>query len=128
MKLLLDTHALAWWLLNDPRLSVRARDLISDPDNRVFASAVSAFEAATKYRLGKWPEIGMLTAAFDEVVTDQNFSVLSISAKHAGRAGALKQDHRDPFDRMLAAQAQIENMSLITNDHRLGDFAIDIVW
>ena len=128
MKLLLDTHALAWWLLDDKRLSARARDLIGDPENQIFASAVSAFEAATKHRLGKWPEIGPLTTAFEEVIVGQNFGIVPISARHAGHAGALRWDHRDPFDRILTAQAQIEDMGLVTNDRRLAGFAVDIIW
>lgn len=128
MKLLLDTHALAWWLLDDGRLSIRARDLIGDPENQIFASAVSAFETATKHRLGKWPEIGPLTAAFEEVVTAQHFAIIPISAAHAGRAGNLPGTHRDPFDRLLAAQAQIEGLALLTNDRRLGDFHVETVW
>lgn len=128
MKFLLDTHALAWWLLDDERLSMHVRDLIGDPENRIFASAVSAFEAATKYRLGKWPEIGPLTAAFEEVIASQNFGIVPVSARHAGHAGALRWDHRDPFDRILAAQAQIEDMGLVTNDRRLGDLAVNTIW
>jgi PIN domain nuclease of toxin-antitoxin system len=128
MRLLLDTHTLAWWLLNDERLSARARDLIGDPENRIFASAISAFETATKHRLGKWPEIGPLTAAFEEIVTSQDFTIIPVSATHAGRAGALQGAHRDPFDRILAAQAQIEGLGLLTNDRRLGSFGIDTIW
>ncbi|HRP79018.1 MAG TPA: type II toxin-antitoxin system VapC family toxin [Aquamicrobium sp.] len=128
MRLLLDTHALVWWLLNDERLSRRANDLISDPGNRIFASAVSAFEMATKHRLGKWPEIGMLAATFEDIVIGQDFAIIPISAGHAARAGMLSGDHRDPFDRFLAAQAQMERLYLLTKDHRLADFRVDTIW
>lgn len=128
MRLLLDTHTLAWWLLDDPRLSVKARNLLKDPDNELFASAVSAFEAATKFRLGKWPEAGPMATAFEEVMRAQGLPVVSITARHAARAGLMAGEHRDPFDRLLAAQADIEDMVLVTNDARFTDFGTDTVW
>lgn len=128
MRLLLDTHALAWWLLDDPHLPLRVRELIANPDNDVFASAVSAFEAATKYRIGKWNDIGPLATSFEATMTSLGYPVLNISATHAGRAGLMAGDHRDPFDRLLAAQAEIEEMALVTNDPAFEMFPVQSVW
>lgn len=128
MRLLLDTHALAWWLLDDQRLPTRTREIIADPENEIVVSAVSAFETATKFRIGKWNEIGPLALAFEEIVVAQDFAILPISARHASRAGLLPGDHRDPFDRLLAAQAEIEGLCLLTNDPRLGNFGTSVLW
>ena len=128
MRLLLDTHALAWWLLDNSRLPDRVRRLVEDTDNTIFASAISAYEAAYKHRVGKWPEVGPLAAAFEEIVTSQGLELLPISGKHAARAGLYAIDHSDPFDRMLAAQAEVEDLSLATNDRRFADFGTRVVW
>lgn len=128
MRLLLDTHTLAWWLLDDPRLSTKARNLLKDPDNELFVSAVSAFEAATKFRLGKWPEAGPMATAFEEVMRAQRLPVALITSRHAARAGLMAGAHRDPFDRLLAAQADIEGMVLVTNDARFAEFGTSTVW
>jgi PIN domain nuclease of toxin-antitoxin system len=128
MRLLLDTHTLAWWLLDDLRLPSRTRALIADRENEIFASAVSAFEVATKFRIGKWNDIGPLAIAFEEIVATQNFVVLPIAASHACRAGLLRSSHRDPFDRLLAAQTEIEGLHLVTNDPKFENFGTRIAW
>ena len=128
MRLLLDTHALAWWLLEDEHLPPRMFGLLADSGNQVHVSAVSAYEAVSKHRLGKWPEIGPLAAAFEEIVSGQRFELLPISARHAVRAGLFPAEHRDPFDRMLAAQAELEALLLVTNDRRLQDFGTRTIW
>ncbi|MEC5290249.1 type II toxin-antitoxin system VapC family toxin [Aurantimonas sp. C2-6-R+9] len=128
MRLLLDTHTLAWWLLDHPRLSATIRNLLKDTDNAVFVSAVSALEAATKFRLGKWPEVGPMATAFEEVMRDQDLPIIPIAARHAARAGLMDGAHRDPFDRILAAQAEIEDLVLATNDPRFTDFGTKTVW
>jgi len=128
MRLLLDTHTLAWWLLDDPRLPDRIRLLVEDTDNTVFASAISAYEAAYKHRIGKWPQVAPLVAAFEEIVASQGLDLLPISGKHAARAGLYAMDHRDPFDRMLAAQSEVDDLVLATNDRRFSDFNTRILW
>jgi len=128
MRLLLDTHALAWWLLDDPRLPTHTRELIANPENEIVVSAVSAFEAATKFRIGRWNDIGPLAMAFEEIVAKQDFSILPISAHHASRAGLLPGSHRDPFDRLLAAQTEIEGSYLVTNDPRFADLGVRVIW
>lgn len=128
MNLLLDTHAIAWWLLDDSRLSRRVGALIADTRNNVHVSAVSAYETALKHRLGKWPEIGPLAGAFEQIVAAEGFKLLPVTGRHAARAGLLSAPHRDPFDRILAAQAEIEDLTLATNDGRLADFGTPTVW
>jgi PIN domain nuclease of toxin-antitoxin system len=128
MRILLDTHALVWSLVDDAKLPPRVAGLLRDPLNRVFASAVSAYEAAYKHRLGKWNEAGFLVRRFEEVVGWQRFELMSISTRHAARAGLFAAEHRDPFDRLLAAQAEIEELTLATNDGRFTDFGTRTVW
>ena len=128
MRLLLDTHALAWWLLDNPRLPERTRNLIAEADNEVLVSAVSAFEVATKFRIGKWNDIGPLAMAFEEIVSAQDFALLHVSANHASRAGLMRGAHRDPFDRLLAAQTEIEGLQLVTDDARFRDLGTATIW
>jgi PIN domain nuclease of toxin-antitoxin system len=115
MKALLDTHALLWWATGDAKLSRRARALISDEANEIYVSAASAWEIATKVRLGKleWPATA---GTVGDYVLGQAFRPLPISLGHAERAGVLRIEHRDPFDRMLIAQAQVEDMWLVSNE------------
>lgn len=128
MRLLLDTHALLWWLDGDRRLSRRARAAVADEDNTVFVSAASAWELATKARLGKLP--GALDVASDLAgcLSRQDFLELPITVTHAQRAGGLRIDHRDPFDRMLIAQAQMEDLPLVTNEVLFDAFGIARIW
>lgn len=115
MRALLDTHALLWWATGDGRLSRRARALIADDDAEVHVSAASAWEITTKVRLGKleWPAIA---GSVNDYVLGQAFRPLPIALHHAERAGQLRIEHRDPFDRMLIAQAQAEDLWLVSNE------------
>jgi PIN domain nuclease of toxin-antitoxin system len=128
VRLLLDTHALLWWLDGDRRLSRRARTAIGDVTNTVFVSAASAWELATKARLGKLP--GALDVAHDVAgcLARQQFVGLEITVLHAQRAGGLRIAHRDPFDRMLIAQAQMEDLPIASNEALFDGFGIDRVW
>jgi PIN domain nuclease of toxin-antitoxin system len=128
MRLLLDTHALVWWWTNDFRLPTRARAVIADPNSTVFVSAVSAWEITTKHRVGKWPEVGQLIAEFTSLVRRSRFQGLSISMEHALRAGALTGSHRDPFDRMLIAQGELESLAIVTADPVFAAYGVDVVW
>ncbi len=128
MRLLLDTHALAWWYLDDPHLPERVRLLVEDPDNAVFESAISAYEAGYRHRIGTRPDGGPLLAAFDEIVESQRLTLLQITGKHATRAASYEDDHGDPFDRILAARAEIEDLTLATNDRWFGKFGTRTVW
>jgi PIN domain nuclease of toxin-antitoxin system len=127
MAILLDSHAFYWWTTDDRRLSSRAAQSIAD-DSKVYVSSVIAWEIASKVRTGKWPEAGPLAAHFLEVVADDGFVPLPITLEHAHFAGSLPGPHRDPFDRMLAAQAQIENLPLVTADPVFREFGTRVLW
>ena len=120
MKLLLDTHVLLWWLADDPTLSKVAREAIGKGDNVVFVSAASAWEVAIKQALGKLVMPGDLAAALGQC----GFEELTIKVPHALHAGALPRHHDDPFDRMLIAQAQVEELVLLTRDERFKHYDV----
>jgi PIN domain nuclease of toxin-antitoxin system len=128
VRLLLDTHTLLWWLDGDRRLSRRAKAAIGDEDNRVLVSAASAWEITTKARIGKLP--GALDVAADVAgaVASQRFESLDISLLHAQKAGRLPGSHRDPFDRMLAAQSQLDDIPIVSNDSVFDTFGVGRVW
>lgn len=128
MRLLLDTHAFLWWLDGDRRLSKRARVLISDSDTDVIVSAASAWEISTKHRLGKLPGAEDVARDIVGCVASQQFTTLDITVHHAQRAGGLNIPHRDPFDRMLIAQAQMEDLPMISNEALFDDFGITRIW
>ena len=128
VQLLLDTHAFVWWLDGDRRLSPRARRRIADAKSQIFVSAVSVWEITTKARLGKLP--GALDVATDVpgCILSQGFSGLDISLAHAQRAGTLAGVHRDPFDRLLIAQAQVEHLTLVSRDEIFDGYGIARLW
>lgn len=128
MRLLLDTHALLWWFTDDPRLSSEARLRIVDVANEVLVSAASAWEIATKQRLGRLEGVPGAARRFAELVAADGFTPLTISHAHALRAGSFGANHRDPFDRMLAAQAEIEEVPLLTRDPVFEEFGIKTLW
>lgn len=128
MRLLLDTHALIWWLAGDEKLGRRAREAISDEANLVVVSAASAMEVATKFRIGKLPDAALLAQDFEAIIASQGFSELGISVRHARLAGEMGIDHKDPFDRLLIAQALSEDLALVSNEARFDDFAVTRVW
>jgi PIN domain nuclease of toxin-antitoxin system len=128
VKLLLDTHALLWWWQGNPRLSSVARELIGDPKSEVLVSAASAWEIATKVRIGKLREAVRLCGRFKEGLEDQGFQPLSIAVEHAVRAGRLSEAHRDPLDRILAAQALCEGLAIVTNDQKIKSFGVQTIW
>jgi PIN domain nuclease of toxin-antitoxin system len=125
---LLDTHALLWWLDGDRRLPVRVRRIIGDDANEIFVSAASVWEITTKARLGKLPGAADVADDVPRVVAGQGFLPLPVSLRHAQRAGRMPHPHRDPFDRMLAAQAELENLTIATNDPQIGALAIRSLW
>lgn len=128
MRLLLDTHALLWWLAGDEKLGARARAAIADEANAVFVSAASAWEIATKHRLGKLPQAADLVLDLARVVESQGFVPLDITLGHAQDAGLLASSHRDPFDRMLAAQARRERLVIVSNDEVFEGMGVARVW
>ncbi len=128
MNFLLDTHVFAWWVLDSPRLSKVARQEIGNREHSVFVSAVSALEMATKHRLGKWDGIAELLDAIDDVVRAEGFEQLPVRMAHARLAGAFPVEHRDPFDRLLAAQSLSESMTLISADTIFHEFDVKVVF
>jgi PIN domain nuclease of toxin-antitoxin system len=128
MRILLDTHALLWWMLGDPRLSQKARAAVGAPSVEVLVSAASAWELAVKVRLGKLPEASRLTHRLTESLAEQNFKALPISLEHARLGGLLPGPHRDLFDRLLAAQALLDDLVLVTNDAAIVAFGARTLW
>ncbi|MCC6772390.1 MAG: type II toxin-antitoxin system VapC family toxin [Gemmatimonadaceae bacterium] len=128
MRVLLDTHTLLWWLAGDKQLSKRARLAVADAENQIFVSAASAWEVSTKHRIGKLPGAGPLAVDFAREVRQQGFAELPISLTHGQVAGALSGEHRDPFNRMLVAQAREEKMALVSNDEIFDAFGVERVW
>ena len=128
MKALLDTHTLLWWLDGDERLSSTARNWIEITEHRIFVSAASAWEIATKVRIGKLPGAQAVAASFHECLIGQGFTPLDITTDHALRAGSLPGPHRDPFDRMLIAQAQALNIPLISNESLFDHYGVRRIW
>lgn len=128
LNLLLDTHALIWWLAGDQALSRRARDAIANEANSVLVSAASAMEIATKFRIGKLPSAALLAQDYDATIAAQGFSELPISVRHARTAGTMNISHKDPFDRFLIAQAQAEGMALVCDEALFDSCAIHRIW
>ena len=126
--LLLDTHALLWWLAEPERLSKRAHAAIATPTRQVFVSAASGWELATKVRLGKLDFPNQLLVDLADVLKTQGFDVLTIQFRHGLQAGAYPQAHRDPFDRLLAAQAELEQLTLVSLDPALAAFPCELLW
>lgn len=125
---LLDTHALLWWLFDDPKLSSRARQVIAHPEHRLWVSAASTWEIAIKARLGKLPEAGDVPARLEHYLRKARFSELAITLGHGLRAGALPGPHRDPFDRMLMAQSLATGYPIITIDPIFGEYGVSVLW
>lgn len=128
MRALLDTHTLLWSFNGDPSLSPEARRVIEDGSNEIFVSAVSAWEIATKVRLGKLPTGYDLILDLNSFLAQLGFENLSVSITHAVRAGMLPGDHRDPFDRMLIAQSQTEDLPIISNDRIFDHYHVHRIW
>ncbi len=130
MNVLLDTHTFLWWIEDDPRLSPRAREVIAKGENAVFLSAASGWEIAIKARLGKLRLIN--TEDLGRFVADQMamnaFSALPVYLSHALHVYTLSPLHRDPFDRLLVAQSQLERMPIITNDRRIQRYPVETIW
>jgi PIN domain nuclease of toxin-antitoxin system len=124
----LDTHVVFWWLVDKDRLSKSARVAIEATDAEVQVSIASAWEVAIKVGLGKWPEATFLVERFEQEMTSEEFRLLPVSLAHVRAAGLMTSLHRDPFDRLLAAQAAIEGLSLVTADPKIGGLGAPVLW
>ena len=128
MRLLLDTHAFLWWLAGHSSLPGRVRAEIDTSGSDVFVSAASAWEITTKYRLGKLPQAEPAARDVMQIIESQQFTPLAISVKHGQLAGALAGHHRDPFDRMLIAQAISEDLALVSNERAFDAYGVKRLW
>ena len=128
MRFLLDTHTLIWWMTTDPHLSKSARNLIEQENSISLVSAVSAWEIATKVRLGRLPAAADLVQDFVDDLRRERMEILAVSAEHGIRAGLLPGPHKDPFDRMLIAQALAENVPIVSNDRALDGYGVRRLW
>jgi PIN domain nuclease of toxin-antitoxin system len=128
VRILFDSHSLVWFLLGDRRLPPHLRDAIELSDSEVFISAVCVWEIASKVGRGKWPEASNIPALVEDLVAANTFLPLSITLDHARAAGFLSGRHRDPFDRMLAVQSQLERIPLATADPIFRQFGVEVMW
>jgi PIN domain nuclease of toxin-antitoxin system len=128
LRLLLDTHALIWALGDSRRLGRLAREAIAADENEILVSPVSAMEVTTKHRLGKLDEVAELVRDFSGVLAAADYDVLPVTLDHAVLAGALDIEHRDPFDRLLIAQARIERVPLVSNEKLFDGFGVERLW
>jgi PIN domain nuclease of toxin-antitoxin system len=126
-RILCDTHIYFWWVTADARLPRLHRDVLEDRSNEVFVSAVVAWELATKHRLGKWHSAGVVLDQMNKTIAERELLALSISLRHAEAAGRFASAHRDPFDRLLAAQAEIEGIVLASIDAVFEQFNVQIL-
>jgi len=128
LRALFGTHALIWWLSDDPSLSQSAREILANTKNNMLVSAASAWEIAIKFQLGRIPKAANLVSDFSGRVENEGFQLLPISAEHGIRAGLLPDVHKDPFDRMLVAQCQAEDAPIISNDSVFDRYGIRRLW
>ncbi len=128
MRLLLDTHAFFWWLSGSRRLTPPAKRAIADTGNEVLVSAATAWEIATKHRLGKLPEADILAQDIPGAISSQGFEELPVSVADADRAGSLPGPLRDPFDRMLIAQALSRDLTLVSNKSVFENYGVRRLW
>ncbi len=128
MRVLLDTHTLIWAKISPASLSRQVAEIMADPLNEIFVSAATAWEIATKVRLGKLPGADSLERDFLETMEDSGYTMLPIEAESALRAGRLIADHGDPFDRMIAAQALAADIPILSKDTKLDGFGVRRLW
>jgi PIN domain nuclease of toxin-antitoxin system len=128
LKLLLDTHAFYWWCVDDPALSLTARTVIADPQNEKYVSAISTWEFIAKFRSGKEPGFLHIAADVSGAVAAQGLTELAITMRHAEVAACLPFHHKDPMDRLLIAQAIVEDMTIVTIDRIFASYATKTIW
>ncbi|MGH7164246.1 MAG: type II toxin-antitoxin system VapC family toxin [Nitrospiraceae bacterium] len=128
MRLLLDTAAFLWWITDSDRLSDRARELLGDADNDVWFSAVSSWELVIKAALGRVKLPEKAERFIPKHLAVNGFQILPIHLRHTLRVAALPGHHRDPFDRLLVAQALVEGLTLLSSDRQLTRYAGPVVW
>lgn len=128
MRILVDTHAMLWWLRDDSRLSPKARTILGDGGNSPLWSIASSWEIAVKLKTGKLGLSQPVERLFADIVTGQEVELLPIGHDHCARLAELPLHHRDPFDRMLVVQAQQKRVPILTADSKLGAYDVELVW
>ena len=128
MNVLLDTHAFLWFVLDDPHISETATDTIAEPENEVFVSPASYWEIAIKISVGKYSLDEPLQSFFEDQITSNRFSILHIEPKHVAPLTSLPFHHRDPFDRLMVAQAIVEQIPIVSNDPVLDNYGVNRLW
>lgn len=128
MRILLDTHAFLWWITDDPQLSVRARECMSGATQELFLSAASGWEIAIKVRLGKLTLPEDREAFISEQLRINAIQSLPIRMGHALHVAGLPDHHRDPFDRMLVAQSQLEGLPILSVDPQISQYDVEVIW
>jgi PIN domain nuclease of toxin-antitoxin system len=128
MIALLDTHAFLWWITEDPKLSSRAREIISASDSQIYVSAASGWEPTIKYGLGKLPLPAPPGELFPDHILRNEFTPLAITMSHALHTNSLPMHHADPFDRLLVSQAQLGRMAVISVDPKIALYDVQVIW
>lgn len=128
MKALLDTHVFLWWITDDRRLSSRASKIISNGDNLLYLSAASGWEISIKARLGKLELPSNIASFIAEQLAENAVIPLDVKMHHALYVYTLPDYHRDPFDRLLIAQAQLEDLPIITTDSQIARYPVEVIW
>ncbi|MEH2252464.1 type II toxin-antitoxin system VapC family toxin [Nostoc sp.] len=128
MRALLDIHAFIWWVTNDPQLSTNARNLIADSSNILFLSVVSAWEIVIKNKLGKLTLPEPVEQYIPSRLAINRFEILPIQMSHVLQVASLPSIHRDPFDRILIAQSQVENLPIVTIDQQITEYLVQTIW
>ena len=128
MKVLLDTHALLWLLLEPAKLSKRIRVILANPATEVLVSSATAWEISTKHRLGKLDHAGEVVRGYEEHLRIALATELAISSTHALLAGSFKTAHKDPFDRLIAAQGTLESVPVVSSDPAFDEFPVTLLW
>jgi len=128
VRALLDTHTLLWWVTNDPQLSQPVREIITNPDNTLYLSVASSWEIIIKYNAGKLPLPEQAPEFIESSLKVNGFESLSIELPHILQIHQLPNYHRDPFDRILIAQSQVENLLLLTIDHQIKRYPVQTFW
>jgi len=128
MKLLLDTHTFLWWITDDPQISAKALDLMGNSQNDLYWSAASTWEVAIKYALGRLPLPDAPAIFLPAELGKNRIESLPIADTHAFQAGLLPRHHRDPFDRMLVAQAKVETLGIVSNDQKIRLYNVNVYW
>jgi PIN domain nuclease of toxin-antitoxin system len=128
MRLLLDTHVFLWWNEADPRLSRRVRQLLADPENSIYLSVASAWEMTLKVQSGKLGLPAAIAVYIPARLNHYRMEALPVTLEHVLAAGTLPAYHRDPFDRMLVAQGQVERLPIVTHDPQVRKYAVETIW